>query len=189
MAFNNQGSRPNYQSSIAPLTYIRNKATLTGNAGSDNERIAKHETWVGGAFLDLSEVTERQFSCTQNVYLVTDDRGIVDFEQPRALYQKVMGDVDRDHLVSNIASSLGGVKNAEIKARSREYPFVFGVSSLTAMCSGILRLCRPVPVRSYRCGNWLRHSEAAPSQACFRSSPVQGPTFCMRSLYFMSLLP
>ena len=68
MAFNNQGSRPNYQSSIAPLTYIRNKATLTGNAGSDNERIAKHETWVGGAFLDLSEVTERQFSCTQNVY-------------------------------------------------------------------------------------------------------------------------
>ncbi|KIM54700.1 hypothetical protein SCLCIDRAFT_1221716 [Scleroderma citrinum Foug A] len=103
MAFNNQGSRPNYQSSIAPLTYIRNKATLTGNAGSDNERIAKHETWVGGAFLDLSEVTE------------------LDFEQPRALYQKVMGDVDRDHLVSNIASSLGGVKNAEIKARSLAY--------------------------------------------------------------------
>jgi len=60
MAINNQGARPNYQSSIAPLTYIRNKGTLTGNT-CDLGRIAKHETWLGMAVLDLSVVTERQF--------------------------------------------------------------------------------------------------------------------------------
>ncbi|KAL4080050.1 catalase-like domain-containing protein [Scleroderma yunnanense] len=102
MTINNQGTRPNYQSSIVPLTYVHNKGTLMVNA-QDDERAAKHETWVGGAFLDLSEVTE------------------LDFEQPRTLYRQVMNDIDRDHLVSNIASHLGGVKNPTIKARSLAY--------------------------------------------------------------------
>lgn len=48
----------------------------------------------------------------------------VDFEQPRALYCKVMSDTDRDHLVSNIAGHLGGVKNPEIKARTCKYILV-----------------------------------------------------------------
>ena len=67
MAINNQGPRPNYQSSIVPLSYIRNKGTLMGNA-CDFERAAKHETWLGGAFLDLSEVTERQSHTHMDVY-------------------------------------------------------------------------------------------------------------------------
>ena len=43
-----QGARPNYQSTIAPLTY-RKRAY----------EIAEHETWVAGAVYDLSEITER----------------------------------------------------------------------------------------------------------------------------------
>jgi catalase len=44
----------------------------------------------------------------------------VDFEQPRALYTKVLNDTDREHLIQNIAASLGGVQSAEIKARQRK---------------------------------------------------------------------
>ena len=49
------------------------------------------------------------------------DDVLVEFEQPRALYQKVMNDTDRDHLVSNIAGHLGGAKSAEVKARTRMF--------------------------------------------------------------------
>ena len=59
MAFNNQGSRPNYQSSIAPLSYAGYKGAID-SAAKDVERGAKHEGWVGGAYRDLSEVTERE---------------------------------------------------------------------------------------------------------------------------------
>ena len=61
MAINNQGARPNYQSTIVPLTYLRNKGSVHGSA-RDAEREAKHEKWIGGAYWDLSEVTERQSS-------------------------------------------------------------------------------------------------------------------------------
>ena len=44
---------------------------------------------------------------------------VVDFEQPRALYTKVLSDTDRKHLVQNIAGHLGTVKSEEIKARQR----------------------------------------------------------------------
>ncbi|KDQ52902.1 hypothetical protein JAAARDRAFT_138017 [Jaapia argillacea MUCL 33604] len=88
MAFNNQASRPNYQSSISPLKY-RAKTYNTSN----------HELWIGNSYTYLSEITE------------------LDFEQPRALYQKVMNDTDRAHLVHNIAVHLVGAKSAEVKAR------------------------------------------------------------------------
>ena len=39
-----------------------------------------------------------------------------DFVQPQALYEKVMTDVDRDHLIGNIVSHLGGAKK-EIQLR------------------------------------------------------------------------
>ncbi|KAF8841477.1 catalase-domain-containing protein [Paxillus ammoniavirescens] len=102
MAINNQGARPGYQSTIAPLTFLKYKGAINGSP-RDYERAAKHETWIGGAFWDLSEVTE------------------LDFEQPRALYQNVMNDTDRDHLVSNIAGHLGNVKSPVIKARTLSY--------------------------------------------------------------------
>ena len=46
---------------------------------------------------------------------------VVDFEQPRALYAKVLDDTGRQHLVKNIAAHLGNVKSAEIKARQRKF--------------------------------------------------------------------
>ena len=47
----------------------------------------------------------------------------VDFEQPRALYQKVFSDTDREHLVHNIAMHLKNAKSAEVKARQRTSRF------------------------------------------------------------------
>ncbi|KAI9436154.1 catalase [Russula earlei] len=88
--FVNQGARPNYQSTISPLTYREKPYANTEH---------KHEVWAGYARAHLYEVTE------------------LDFEQPRNLYRKVLSDLDRKHLVDNIAGHLGLVKSAEIKAR------------------------------------------------------------------------
>ncbi|KAG8744273.1 hypothetical protein FRC10_010436 [Ceratobasidium sp. 414] len=82
-----QGARPNYQSSIAPLAY---KKSLTS---------VQHETFVGSAVSDLSEITE------------------LDFEQPRALWKNVFKKDAQDRFVKNVAGHLGNVKSTEIKAR------------------------------------------------------------------------
>ena len=50
MAFNNQGSRPNYQSSILPLKY----------QAKPYENV-EHEVFLGTAQADLSEITERTY--------------------------------------------------------------------------------------------------------------------------------
>ncbi|GAA5948815.1 hypothetical protein JCM10213_008692 [Rhodosporidiobolus nylandii] len=89
MAFYNQGNRPNYQSSIQPLTYQRNPYD-----------VSEHEQFVGGAIADLSVITEE------------------DFKQPRALWQKVFDDAQRERFVSNVAGHVGGVKSLEVKNRT-----------------------------------------------------------------------
>lgn len=96
--FISQGSRPNYQSSIQPLTHAAPKGSIDGGA-KDHERAAKHESFVGVAWRDLSEITE------------------LDFEQPRALWSKVWDDRAREAYVQNVAGHFGGVKSPEIKAR------------------------------------------------------------------------
>lgn len=88
MAFDNQGTRPNYQSSLVPLTY----------KAKPYEQV-KHETWLGAANTDLSFITE------------------LDFEQPRALWQKVFDNTQKEHFVSNVAGHFGGVKSPVVKAR------------------------------------------------------------------------
>jgi len=88
--FVSQGARPNYQSTISPLTY-RPKPY------SDKEH--KHEIWAGHARAHLYDISE------------------LDFEQPRILYTKVMNDKDRQHLIQNIVGNLRNAKSAEIKAR------------------------------------------------------------------------
>lgn len=88
MAFDNQGTRPNYQSSLVPLTY---KAKPYD--------IADHETWLGAATTDLSFITE------------------LDFEQPRALWQKVFDDKQKNALIYNLKGHLGSVKSPVVKAR------------------------------------------------------------------------
>ncbi|KAF8737458.1 hypothetical protein AX14_012844 [Amanita brunnescens Koide BX004] len=57
--YHSQGNMPNYQSSIRPLTYVRNKATLEGSA-NDRKRLATHESFVASAWRALSEITERK---------------------------------------------------------------------------------------------------------------------------------
>ncbi|KZP13984.1 catalase [Athelia psychrophila] len=94
MAFDNQGARPNYQSTIAPLAYKAHPTTAEGHV-----RQQRHEAFVGGAFRDLSVITE------------------LDFEQPRNLYTKVFDDAAREALVNNIAGHFGAVKSAEIRDR------------------------------------------------------------------------
>ncbi|CAL1711221.1 unnamed protein product [Somion occarium] len=88
MAINNQKFRPNYQSSLLPLTY---KPKVYENA--------QHELWLGYANADLSYLTE------------------LDFEQPRALWEKVFDNTQKDHFVSNVAGHISGVKSPEVKAR------------------------------------------------------------------------
>ncbi|KAH9160944.1 catalase [Lactarius sanguifluus] len=88
--FVSQGARPNYQSTISPLSYREKPYSGTHH---------KHEVWAGHARAYLSEISE------------------LDFEQPRNLYTKVFSQTDREHFISNIAGHLGGVKSAEIKAR------------------------------------------------------------------------
>ncbi|KAK0218704.1 catalase [Armillaria fumosa] len=96
--FVSQGPRPNYQSSISPLSYKGKKGTLDGHV-RDAERMAKHENFIGSAYRDLSEITE------------------LDFEQPRALWSKVWNDQQREAYVQNVAGHFGNVKSSEVKAR------------------------------------------------------------------------
>ncbi|KAG8726537.1 hypothetical protein FRC11_014997 [Ceratobasidium sp. 423] len=88
MSVVSQGARPNYQSSIAPLTYKKGSKVTK-----------QHEIFEGAAVADLSEITE------------------LDFEQPRALWQKVMNDDAKERFVQNVAGHLGNAKSGEIKAR------------------------------------------------------------------------
>jgi catalase len=56
MNVSSQGARPNYQSSLAPLTYKK------------EGRVSKtHEIFEGAAVLDLSEITERESHCYWNI--------------------------------------------------------------------------------------------------------------------------
>ena len=139
MAIDNQGTRPNYQSSLVPLTY----------KAKPYEQV-KHESWLGHANVDLSFITERK--CPLCLYHVERRPGlcccVVDFEQPRALWQKVFSDVDRDHFVGNVAGHLKNAKSAEVKARQRtfdiSFPFIsiwMGVLTCLLACSVGVRCC------------------------------------------------
>lgn len=88
MSFYNQGSRPNYQSTIQPLSYTQNSYST-----------ASHEQYIGAAVADLSVVTE------------------LDFEQPRTLWTRVFDEGAKSRYVSNVAGHLGGVKAAGIQAK------------------------------------------------------------------------
>jgi catalase len=117
--FISQGNRPNYQSTIQPLTYAGRKGTAEGSA-RDHEREAKHESFIGGAFRDLSEITERKQNLVGFWRFDLINSISVDFEQPRALWQKVWDDRAREVYVQNAAAHFGGVKSSVIKARQRE---------------------------------------------------------------------
>jgi len=83
-----QGNRPNYQSTIQPLSYMRPRYD-----------ISQHEQFTAAAVYDLSEVTE------------------LDFEQPRALWQKVFDDGARERFINNVAGHISGAKSKVIVER------------------------------------------------------------------------
>jgi catalase len=94
MNFISQGARPNYISTISPLSYEGRKGAIDAHINID-----RHEGFIGAAYRDLSEITE------------------LDFEQPRALYQKVMDDTQKEHLVQNLAGHMKNIKKKEILDR------------------------------------------------------------------------
>ncbi|KAK0520256.1 hypothetical protein OC834_006631 [Tilletia horrida] len=88
MAVNgNQGSRPNYQSSIQPLQYSK-KVTVN----------AAHEKFASASI--------------ENFLSQVDDK---DFEQPRDLWEKVWDDGAKERFINNVSGHLGGVKTERIK--------------------------------------------------------------------------
>jgi catalase len=92
--FVSQGNRPNYQSTIQPLTYAGPRGAVESEINTH-----RHETFIGAAYRHLSEVTE------------------LDFEQPRALWSKVWNDAQREAYVQNVAGHFKNVKSPEVKAR------------------------------------------------------------------------
>ncbi|KAF5353878.1 hypothetical protein D9756_007309 [Leucocoprinus leucothites] len=98
MAFVNQGNRPNYQSSIQPLSYQGRKGHIDATV-RDIGRLRAHENFVGGAWRDLGEITE------------------LDFEQPRELWRRVWNDAERETYVKNVSGHFGLVKSPEVRAR------------------------------------------------------------------------
>lgn len=103
--YDNQGFRPNYPSTISPLQYKQPPY---------ESKWLKHEQWLGYANLDLSEVTECEFCFSVTFCLVSNRPLAVDFEQPRALWQKVFSDTDREHYVNNVSGHIKNVKNKAV---------------------------------------------------------------------------
>lgn len=101
--FFSQGSRPNYQSSMQPLTYQENPGWIYGEScaggeACDEERRVNHENFVGAAYRDLSEFTE------------------LDLEQPRVLWE-LWNATEKEAIVGNLASHMVNIKNIEITNR------------------------------------------------------------------------
>ncbi len=89
MAFYNQGSRPNYLSSIEPISF-RNRSL-------DLNKV--HGSFTGEAITFLSEIRPE------------------DFRFPRALWEKVFDDGARERFVNNVAPHMGRCSEKEIIKR------------------------------------------------------------------------
>ncbi|KAF7934536.1 uncharacterized protein EAE98_000753 [Botrytis deweyae] len=85
MAFYNQGSRPNYISSIEPIRFKERTV--------DTDKLHGHFT--GNAVTFLSEIREE------------------DFKAPRALWEKVFDDGAKDRFISNISGHMANCRKEE----------------------------------------------------------------------------
>ncbi|ETW79350.1 catalase [Heterobasidion irregulare TC 32-1] len=90
MSFNNQGSRPNYMSTIDPIN-------LEQRPYNDDN----HTIWTGGAVKYVSRPTE------------------LDFELPRIFWNQ-LSETDQEHLISNVVGHLGRATNERIKRKQCE---------------------------------------------------------------------
>lgn len=89
MAFLNQGSRPNYLSSIQPISFKERKVDLDKT----------HGHFEGNAVSFLSEIRPE------------------DFKAPRALWEKVFDDGAKERFISNVSGHMSNVNKEEIIKR------------------------------------------------------------------------
>lgn len=89
MAFYNQGSRPNYFSSIEPISFKERKTNLDQT----------HGAFVGRAITFLSEIRAE------------------DFNQPRALWERVFDDAAKERFINNMAGHMSTCTEKEIIRR------------------------------------------------------------------------
>jgi len=105
MAFYNQGRRPNYLSSIMPIE-LKDRTYDLSKA---------HNDFIGSAVAFLSELQP------------------IDFEQPRALFEKVMDEDARQRTIGNIS---GHIKNCKDKNVIRKQLAIFHEVS-PALAAGV----------------------------------------------------
>lgn len=89
MAFFNQGSRPNYLSSIEPISFRERSVDL--------DKVHGH--FIGNAVSFLSEIRPE------------------DFNAPRALWEKVFDEPARERFITNISGHMSNCKQQEILKR------------------------------------------------------------------------
>ena len=89
MAFYNQGSRPNYLSSIEPIQFHERKINLDKT----------HGHFIGQAITFLSEIRPE------------------DFNAPRALWEKVWDEGARERFIHNVSGHMGNCQEEEILKR------------------------------------------------------------------------
>ena len=66
----------------------------------------------------------------------------VDFEQPRALWQKVFDDGAKERFVGNVAGHIKGVKSKVVLERQRKLKVFYIKFSLLILYRQSVRLCR-----------------------------------------------
>ncbi len=89
MAYYNQGSRPNYLSSIEPIKFRSRTVDLNKT----------HGHFIGDAVSCLSEIRPE------------------DFNAPRALWEKVFNDDARERFIKNTSGHMAGCKKEELIKR------------------------------------------------------------------------
>jgi catalase len=95
MTLFNQGLRPNYLSSIEPIGYHKRTVNLDKT----------HGHFTGTAITFVSEIREE------------------DFNQPRALWEKVFNDKAKEQFVKNVSGHMSTCRKVEIiKAPNRHLP-------------------------------------------------------------------
>jgi catalase len=80
--------------------------TVNGNQGS---AVNYEPSSFGSPVADPTK-KHATFAVFGNAGRYAHDHPNTDFEQPRALFRKVMNETDRTHLIENIVGSLGGAR-------------------------------------------------------------------------------
>lgn len=95
-----------YRTRVA--NYLRDgPANVKGNQGSGSPNYEPNS--FNGPVEDPTKAI-KQFQVSGQAGRFKHSHPNTDFEQPRALYRKVMNDYDREHLITNIVDSLGQCK-------------------------------------------------------------------------------